>query len=132
MSATTMAIYDKNGRRIRAVNGLVRPLYKAADGYFGVWNLANDDNTWTMASTDPSTEAEIMLDFGQDQEVARVQLITRNDMGAYNRPRTKGLTFSAENSNNQIVFSYDITKELTFELNFTFPSTVPVERVAVM
>lgn len=119
-----MAIFN-NGTRIKATNGVVSPPYP--DPKAGTWDLA--ENGTGITHTDHSPNAYIEFDFGADQDVDKVQLIQRQATDAWNATRTKGVTFTASDTNKQIVFSYVIDVAYTFELNFTYPDKQPVKRV---
>lgn len=121
-----------NGKRIYARSGETSPFYslnltdQAMD-----WTKANDDNPirhkeakGTIAHTDPTKDAYIELDFGEDQEADTIRLVHRQSFQPWNKDRIKGTRFTARNSKGDVVLSHDIKDARFTILTFTYPDGV--------
>lgn len=121
-----MFLYNE-GQRLEVSAGIVSPPY--GDPNYGTWEEAAKGKGTGLTHTDPSKDAFIQFDFGSDRGADRVQLVQRQDTKDWNGPRTSGVTFTALNAAGQTVFTHTIDRSYTFELNFRFPSTIPVVRM---
>lgn len=118
-----------DGKRIYAKNGKVYPEYTTNKTTQLVdWTMANDDNPvryleakGTFAHTDPTKDAYIELDFGEDVEADTLRLIFRQSFLDWNKSRIKGTRFTAKNSNGDVVLTHDITDARFTILTFTYP-----------